>query len=46
VTAGRGTGIASRLLAHVLHDARLRALEPFGSYLDDPDSTFMAMTLE
>ena len=68
----RGTGIASRLLAHVLDDARSRGVErvsletgsmdffvparrfyakagfvpcpPFGSYVDDPNSTFMTMT--
>ncbi len=65
----RGTGIARRLLAHVLEDARSRGVErlsletgsmdffvpartfyakagfvpcgPFGSYVDDPNSTFM-----
>jgi putative acetyltransferase len=65
----RGTGIASRLLAHLLEDARSRGVErvsletgsmdffvparrfyaragfvpcaPFGSYVDDPLSTFM-----
>jgi putative acetyltransferase len=69
----RGRGIASRLLAHALHDARTRgvvrvSLEtgsmdffvparafyagagfepcgPFGSYVDDPNSTFMTMAL-
>ncbi len=69
----RGTGIARRLLAHVLADARSRGVgrvsletgsmdffapartfyatagfapcEPFGSYVDDPNSTFMTMTL-
>ena len=69
----RGTGIASRLLAHLLEDARSRGVErvsletgsmdffvparrfyakagfvpcaPFGSYVDDPLSTFMTMVL-
>ena len=69
----RGTGIASRLLAHVLADARWRGVgrvsletgsmdffvpartlyaragfvpcPPFGSYVDDPNSTFMTMSL-
>ena len=69
----RGQGIASRLLAHALDDARSRhvgriSLEtgsmeffaparafyaragfepcpPFGSYVDDPHSTFMTMVL-
>ena len=69
----RGRGIASRLLAHLLADARSRGVEqvsletgsmeffaparafytragftpcpPFGSYLDDPLSTFMTMVL-
>ena len=69
----RGRGIASRLLAHVLDDARSRGVErvsletgsmdffapartfyaragfepcgPFGAYVDDPNSTFMTMTL-
>ena len=69
----RGQGIASRLLVHVLDDARSRGVErisletgsmeffaparafyaragfepcpPFGSYVDDPNSTFMTMAL-
>ena len=71
--ARRGRGVASRLLTHVLDDARSRGVErvsletgtmaffaparafydragfapcaPFGSYVDDPNSTFMTMTL-
>src|SRR5690349_5190769 len=69
----RGTGIARRMLAHVLDDARSRVVdrvsletgsmdffvpartlyaragfvpcEPFGSYVDDPNSAFMTMVL-
>jgi putative acetyltransferase len=69
----RGTGIASRMLAHVLDDARSRGIErvsletgsmdffvpartfyaragftpcePFGSYVADPNSTFMTLAL-
>jgi putative acetyltransferase len=69
----RGQGIASRLLVHLLDDARSRGVErvsletgsmeffaparafytragftpcpPFGSYVDDPLSTFMTMVL-
>ena len=71
--ARRGTGVASRMLAHVLADARERGVErvsletgsmdffaparrfyatagfvpcePFGSYVPDPNSTFMTMVL-
>ena len=71
--AHRGTGVASRMLAHVLADARERGVErvsletgsmdffaparrfyaaasfepcaPFGSYVVDPNSTFMTMVL-
>ena len=69
----RGRGLASRMLAHVLDDARSRgvarvsletgsmaffeparrfyaragfvACPPFGSYVDDPNSTFMTLDL-
>lgn len=69
----RGQGVASRLLVHVLDDARSRGVErvsletgsmgffaparafyaragftpcpPFGSYVDDPHSTFMTRAL-
>lgn len=69
----RGRGLASRMLAHVLDDARSRGIErvsletgsmaffeparrfyaragfvacpPFGSYADDPLSTFMTLDL-
>ncbi|WP_207206939.1 GNAT family N-acetyltransferase [Nocardioides ganghwensis] len=69
----RGRGLASRMLAHVLDDARSRGVErvsletgsmaffeparrfyaragfvacpPFGSYVDDPNSTFMTLDL-
>lgn len=69
----RGRGVASRLLDHVLADARSRGIErvsletgsmaffaparafyagagfvpcgPFGSYVDDPNSTFMTREL-
>ncbi|WP_326494464.1 GNAT family N-acetyltransferase [Nocardioides pini] len=69
----RGTGVATRLLAHALDDARRRGVsrvsletgsmeffaparrfyarsgfvpcEPFGSYADDPLSTFMTLAL-
>jgi putative acetyltransferase len=69
----RGQGIASRLLVHLLDDARSRGAErvsletgsmeffaparafyaragfepcpPFGSYVDDPNSTFMTLVL-
>lgn len=71
--ARRGTGVARRMLAHVLADARDRGVErvsletgsmgffvparrfyaaagfvpcePFGSYVADPNSTFMTMLL-
>ena len=69
----RGTGVATRLLAHVLDDARARGVSqvsletgsmaffeparrfyaragfvpcpPFGSYVEDPLSTFMTLAL-
>ena len=69
----RGTGVAGRMLAHVLDDARARGVErvsletgsmdffvpartfyaragfepcePFGSYVADPNSTFMTLAL-
>ncbi|WP_299931307.1 GNAT family N-acetyltransferase [uncultured Nocardioides sp.] len=68
----RGTGVATRLLAHALDDARARGVSrvsletgsmaffeparrfyaragfvpcpPFGSYAEDPNSTFMTLT--
>ncbi len=71
--ARRGTGVATKMLAHVLDDARSRGVErvsletgsmdffgparafyaragfepcePFGSYVDDPNSTFMTLAL-
>ena len=71
--AVRGTGVARRMLAHVLDDARSRGVErvsletgsmdfvlparrlyaragfttcgPFGSYVADPNSTFMTLGL-
>jgi putative acetyltransferase len=71
--ARRGRGLAARMLAHVLADARSRgvarvsletgsmaffeparrfyaragfvACPPFGSYVEDPNSTFMALDL-
>ena len=71
--AHRGTGVARRMLAHVLDDARGRGVErvsletgsmdffvpartfyagagfvpcePFGSYVADPNSTFMTLAL-
>lgn len=69
----RGAGVASRMLAHVLADARERGVDrvsletgsmeffeparafyakagfvpcpPFGSYVEDPNSTFMTLAL-
>jgi putative acetyltransferase len=69
----RGRGVATRMLAHVLADARSRGVDrvsletgsmaffeparrfyaragfvacrPFGSYVDDPNSTFMTLDL-
>lgn len=69
----RGTGVATRMLAHVLDDARRRGVRrvsletgsmaffeparrfyagagfapcgPFGTYVDDPHSTFMTLDL-